>query len=92
MTQEDEKLLKELEEAGKAGMQWAKDIREAFPAVSFAFFRLADACRKAADRLKPLEPELEGDRWCTWHVCAECHATLRDGQEKCRCGRWVKWR
>ena len=44
------------------------------------------------DDQKPVEPEIEGDRWSWFYVCGECHGYVSTEDEYCRhCGREIKW-
>ena len=78
-------MLKKMAESGASN---AKICQALGVTKQVANYYIRKAQKKAAESV---EPELEGDRWSCWYVCGACHGTLRDGQEKCRCGKYVKW-
>lgn len=74
----------------------AVSLREDDPENSFTSYKLAQACRKAAEELKrsvPAEAEYEGDaRSSWWYVCPECHGGVIRDQRFCQnCGQKLQW-
>ena len=44
------------------------------------------------DHVKPVEAEIEGDRYTWWYVCGECHGEIDYKEQPCRhCGTPVIW-
>ena len=76
--------------------QLAVSLRETDTQNSFTSYKLAEACRKAAEQLRrcvPAEAEYEGDaRSSWWYVCPECHIGVIRDQKYCQeCGQKLQW-
>jgi len=62
----------------------------------FAKEFMSDAVHEEAKkfrRLKPVNVEIEGDRWNWCYVCGDCHGVVVCEQKECpHCGRKLLWK
>lgn len=92
MTRDDEKLVRDLKEMKADLMDAAVKMREKVPTFSYLLYRYAELSGKAAERLTPMEPEMEGGNESYFPVCADCHGVIKSRKEYCdKCGRAQKW-
>ena len=89
-----EEIINELKEMQKAFITRAQEIREKDQRGSYAAFKTAETCRKAAKALEkqiPMTTEIEGGGSTWWYVCPECHGSIDHWDQYCKhCGQAVR--
>ena len=89
-----EEIINELKEIQKMFLALAQTTRTKDQKESYANFKRAEACRKAANELQkqiPMTTEIEGGGETWWYVCPECHGSIDHWDHYCKhCGQAVR--
>lgn len=88
-------LIDDLKKIEKQYTDIATRLRTEDPKSSYAIWKTAESCRKAAEELERLIPapaEIEGGGTSWFYVCGKCNKAINYKDKYCReCGREVKW-